>query len=125
MNVATEEDVASHFDNVILNPPFEPNVKPSEGDAMAFIESMMAESETAFGVAPTPAKVMITPLQDTVERLGPLLRLPAERLDTLTLTPIHLETERLINAASPSQGINLSSLCTPPVVRKRAQIRVR
>ena len=92
MNVATEEDVASHFDNVILNPPFDPYVKPSEDDAMSFIESMMAESKTAFGVAPTPAKMMIAPLPDTVERLDPLLRLPAEKLDTLT--PIHLETER-------------------------------
>jgi hypothetical protein len=60
MNVATEVDIAAYFDNVILNPPFDPFVKPSEDEAMSFLYSMMAESEATFNVETTPAKVVST-----------------------------------------------------------------
>ena len=54
---------------------------------------------------------MVGTLPRTMEKLDPVLRLPVEGTDALT--PIHLETERLIDAASQSQEVHLASLRAP------------
>ena len=115
MNIASEVDVDNHFADEILCPPFDPYVKPSDVETMSTIDMLVAESESVFGSPVASKEIALETLEPRTE--AKMLPSRESRMQELLLTPIHLESERLIGADTSESGRSVlpdTSSSVPP-----------